>query len=729
MAVNLLRFVGDALLASYAHILFSRSRAVGALLMCATLASPRLFVAGVCGVLGSLVIARAMQLSDELVRSGAFSYNALLVALGCAAFLEPSPVTTVLIALSVAWSVVLTAALRSAMSAAFALPVLSLPFLLVLYLALSSTASLDIGWVATSPFLDSAPATGWLATGRSYLEALGAIFFTPHVLSGVCVWLALVVHSRIGFLLSFVGFSVATAVAGLATGIPAPGFTQVLGFNGILVALALGGVWFVPSVTSTVLAVGAVLGASLLGIALYPLCVALGLPLLIVPFNLTVIVVLYAMRHRVQDLSPKSVDFAIGSPEANLTYYQTRIARFGNRYAVRFSAPFRGRWVCTQGVDGAMTHRGPWRHALDFEVADNAGRLFKGDGDEPTDYFCYGLPVLAPASGTVARVVDGVPDNAIGGNDLDQNWGNLVVLYHAPGLYSLLCHLAPGSIKVREGQVITAGSVLGACGNSGRSPVPHLHFQLQATAHVGAATLPIELNAVVAEGDTGPPRFWDVVVPSEGTVVRNLQPEPELEALLDFRQGAELTLVHADGSEPETLTPDIDVFGRRVLTSADRRATLYYIHSPGLFCVLDTVGSRRSALHLVQMALGRLPFELSDDLEWTDFLPIRRLLPAAAAPLFDLVSMFLPGLGLEVSYRTERAAGGLVVLGHSTQTAPDGRPRLETVAHLSEGGGLERIEVRVGRRQHAVTVSSSLHIQSRPRTSPAGHLTQLRGLT
>src|SRR5262249_22929720 len=157
----------------------------------------------------------------------------------------------------------------------------------------------------------------------------------------------------------------------------------------------------------------------------------------------------------------------------------------------------------TQGVDGAFTHRGAWRHAFDFEVRDADGKLCRGDAVPATneDFHCYRLPVLAAADGTVVSVENDVPDNAVGTMNVERNWGNHVVLHHAPGLYSLVAHLARGSVKVYAGQPVRRGDVLGLAGSSGRSPRPHVHFHLQGTPLLGAPTLPCRFTDVVTAGD------------------------------------------------------------------------------------------------------------------------------------------------------------------------------------------------------------------------------------
>jgi murein DD-endopeptidase MepM/ murein hydrolase activator NlpD len=55
--------------------------------------------------------------------------------------------------------------------------------------------------------------------------------------------------------------------------------------------------------------------------------------------------------------------------------------------------------------------------------------------------------------------------------------GNFVIIQGAVGSV-LLAHLTPGSVKVRAGQAVAEGEVLGRVGHSGNSTAPHLHLQL-----------------------------------------------------------------------------------------------------------------------------------------------------------------------------------------------------------------------------------------------------------
>ena len=94
------------------------------------------------------------------------------------------------------------------------------------------------------------------------------------------------------------------------------------------------------------------------------------------------------------------------------------------------------------------------------------------------DFPSYGQTIVADAPGVIVTVVDGVPDNPPTIQNGYDAHGNYVVIDHRNGEYSLFAHFVPGSITVRVGQWVGMGQRLGACGNSGRSTMPHLHWQV-----------------------------------------------------------------------------------------------------------------------------------------------------------------------------------------------------------------------------------------------------------
>jgi hypothetical protein len=118
--------------------------------------------------------------------------------------------------------------------------------------------------------------------------------------------------------------------------------------------------------------------------------------------------------------------------------------------------------------------------AYDLGVTKN-GITHRGDGKQLQDYYVYGEPVRAPAAGTVRSVDDGHPEQAPGVMGGSPAGGNEVVLEVAPAQFLFLGHMQPGSLRVKRGQRVREGDVVGLAGNSGNTSEPHLHIHLQDT--------------------------------------------------------------------------------------------------------------------------------------------------------------------------------------------------------------------------------------------------------
>jgi murein DD-endopeptidase MepM/ murein hydrolase activator NlpD len=123
------------------------------------------------------------------------------------------------------------------------------------------------------------------------------------------------------------------------------------------------------------------------------------------------------------------------------------------------------------------------RFAIDWIQADRQGRLDTGDGTRNEDYFIYGDPIHAVADGRVLVATDGAPDTPALGRTTgtvrpDLAAGNVVIQSLRRGLFGMYAHIAPGTIRVKPGQRVRRGQVLGLVGSTGNSDAPHLHFQV-----------------------------------------------------------------------------------------------------------------------------------------------------------------------------------------------------------------------------------------------------------
>lgn len=93
-----------------------------------------------------------------------------------------------------------------------------------------------------------------------------------------------------------------------------------------------------------------------------------------------------------------------------------------------------------------------------------------------------GINVKAAAGGKVLRLRDGAEDTAPSQADIQtllaekKGCGNGVVIDHGQGWQTIYCHMKKDSIKVKDGQPVQTGDVLGQVGHSGIAEFPHLHF-------------------------------------------------------------------------------------------------------------------------------------------------------------------------------------------------------------------------------------------------------------
>jgi len=142
----------------------------------------------------------------------------------------------------------------------------------------------------------------------------------------------------------------------------------------------------------------------------------------------------------------------------------------GYAYALPWKGgPFR----ISQGAGGDYSHNSPkGRYAVDVAMP-------------------VGTPIIAARAGTVVKVRNSqngrLPDPA----------GNYVRIVHDDGTHSAYLHLKRGSVQVKAGQQVKAGTLLGHSGNTGRSTGPHLHFVVQKPYGESLVSIPFRFSRPV----------------------------------------------------------------------------------------------------------------------------------------------------------------------------------------------------------------------------------------
>lgn len=108
----------------------------------------------------------------------------------------------------------------------------------------------------------------------------------------------------------------------------------------------------------------------------------------------------------------------------------------------------------------------------------------KTNGESGGDFYGWGREVLATGCGTVVYSRNDVPDNIRPG-ETDVNlfsklpdplWaigGNSIVIDHGNGESSFLAHMQKGSIRVKAGDTVQQGQVIGLLGSPGHADAAH----------------------------------------------------------------------------------------------------------------------------------------------------------------------------------------------------------------------------------------------------------------
>lgn len=145
--------------------------------------------------------------------------------------------------------------------------------------------------------------------------------------------------------------------------------------------------------------------------------------------------------------------------------------------------PFKEEWTVFWGGDTKeqnyhVAYKAQ-KNAFDLIITDAAGKNYKNNGKNNEDYYAFGKELIAPASGEVVLVVDGVKDNKPGITNPNYVPRNTVIRKTSNNEYLFFAHFKQHSIKVKQGQKVQQGVLLGLCGNSGNTKEPHLHFHIQ----------------------------------------------------------------------------------------------------------------------------------------------------------------------------------------------------------------------------------------------------------
>ncbi len=164
----------------------------------------------------------------------------------------------------------------------------------------------------------------------------------------------------------------------------------------------------------------------------------------------------------------KSEQLVIGPPLRGGPWLAVNVGKYHDHRLA--TMPIDGRWIS------------PERWAIDWVMLTDDNRIFKGDNAKNESYPQFGKELIAVMDGKIIKAVDvfddimpgKLPDNMT----LDNAAGNYVMIDIGDGYSALYAHIKKGTVKVKEGDTVRKGQVIGLLGNSGNTDAPHLHFHV-----------------------------------------------------------------------------------------------------------------------------------------------------------------------------------------------------------------------------------------------------------
>jgi hypothetical protein len=206
----------------------------------------------------------------------------------------------------------------------------------------------------------------------------------------------------------------------------------------------------------------------------------------------------------------------------------------------------------------------PTSGASDFRCG-----LLTYDGHKGTDFAlpsliaqAEGVNVVAAAPGTVRGVRDGMLDilqtTDAAPDVAGKECGNGVVVNHGDGWETQYCHLANGSVSVKNGDRVAIGTVLGKVGLSGETQFPHLHLSVRQN---GIVIDPFDPDGAITCNAPVDETLWsdDIDAPAGGIITTGFA--ADVPAYADVKSGI------AAVSELKTTDPIVIwgyVFGGRI---------------------------------------------------------------------------------------------------------------------------------------------------------------------
>jgi len=635
-ARQIFNLFGSSLSRSLGTIFFIPHPWIGIILWVALLQNPRYAAFAVLGFFVASCLDKVLKTGDTQLLGGGLKANALLAAVMVAwltgATEIPLGAQLVMAVASAAAASILAAAVMRAVGGAN-LPSLVWGYCFIAAVLFNVCPTCTESAVSTMQVMPMpGDAIGW---GMAFIRSLGTLIYAQSYEAGLLVGLAILLWSRILFVTGVVGWVSGVCITLAFEQLPVDYYWLPTSYNYFIAGMALGAVFFLPGWASLFMAALGGCIAAFLGLVLQH--VLPESPIIYLPITaatsiwLVLITASFAGNNTVwRNYTPHL------RPEDAWWYAKYRSQRLGHN-EVLFSIPVAGELRISQGFNGSLSHAGDWCHALDFQ------RPTTIDNSPDPALNIWGGAVYSPASGYIERFITMIPDNQLGVCNYAENWGNYVIIRLDQGGWALLAHLQQSSIVLAIGTRVEAGDYLGNVGNSGRSPIPHLHLQAQSSPEPGSPTIPFRLvNYHSTLGTNTPCNHWNTAaLPAEGEIVMAAYPNQMVHKVLaSIAPGSAVWTIESQGHIPRNfreshsngiirINTTLDEAGQHLFNSIFEEGTLVACLAADAWRIVETRQLTSSFMKLLAFVAPSIPYSARVGMTWRDPVPLMPTGPAS----------------------------------------------------------------------------------------------------
>lgn len=228
---------------------------------------------------------------------------------------------------------------------------------------------------------------------------------------------------------------------------------------------------------------------------------------------------IYGFRHNFSVAQAAKIDrivYTLDAQDAHGETHHQRVEIPVETYRPRAQLvfPMKGKFLVTSGHEYyELEHKyeRSQQFAIDIVALGDDFEFAHHDGATMEDYVGFGRrDILAPAAGTIVYARNDIPDGTVKADFLKMEHaleaiaGNLVIIDHGTGEFSVFCHMRHGSVTVKTGDHVDQGQRIGSLGAAGSPGLPHLHYQLQNGPHIfGNDGLPLVFSNIQRIGWLG----------------------------------------------------------------------------------------------------------------------------------------------------------------------------------------------------------------------------------